>query len=280
MAKDKVNANTEATMELSVESLMALGYSQADAEAIVGVSATGGGSGLPFPLLKINYDPDLELASRGDFITDVQKDDKGDVTSLTNLGGTVNMIVLGSKYQYSKYDSTTNKAVVSSNLVDMANLKSAYDLISGISIATLKAADPEDKSIKFQEVMLVLAWSDLQPEPKPYIFYSKGAFCFSLNQARKGLPNNGNITHSISFGLERKKQGGVTYFEVDASTFVAKQRTAKEIAEGVKTLPAIIKSFTDWVASVNAGGSEKASKPSAGSNRAKPEDDEDDIDFN
>ena len=276
MAKDKAT-EVEATMELTVEGLISLGYSQSDAEAIVGVSASSGGSGLPFPLLKVNYDGDLELAKRGDFISDIQKDDKGNVTSLTNFGYTINLIVLGSKYQYSKYDSTTNKAVVSSNLVDLANLKTAYDLQSGISISTLKAADP-DNSIKFQEVMLVLAWSDKQPEPKPYMFYSKGAFCYSLNQARKGLPNNGNITYSLSISLERKKQGGVTYFEVDQSTFKATPRTAKDIAEGVKTLPALIKSFTTWVDTVNAGGSEKPNRTST-STKPQREDDEDDINF-
>lgn len=277
MAKDKVAADLE-TVELNVETLMSMGLSQSEAEAIVGVATTSGGSGLPFPLLKINYDADLELAKRGDFIADVEKDDKGNITSLTNFGSTIELVVLGSKYQYSKYDPTTNKAVVSSNLVDMGNLKSAYDLLSGISIATLKAADPEDKSIKFQEVMLVLASSPEQPTPKPYIFYSKGAFCYSLNAFRKGLGNNGNITHKLSFGLERKKQGGVTYFEVAPSTFKATPRSAKEIAEGVKTLPALIKSFTDWVASVNAGGSEKAPKASTNT-KASREDDEDDISF-
>lgn len=278
MAKDK---NTQA-MELTVESLMAMGYDEQSAKDIVGASSSGGGTGLPFSQLKINYDPDLELAKRGEWVADIEKDDKGNVTKLTNLGETINLVILGSKYQYSKYDNVTNKAVVSSNVFDMADIKQAFDLTSGISIKTLKENDPDNK-IKFQEVMVVLAWSDVVPEKKVYIMYSKGAFMFSLNQARKPFPNGGNMMFTLSFGLERQKNGSTVYFTVDQGTFKATPRSIEDIKDGVKTIPSYIKQFNDWVSAVNAGGSsssnDKKTKASPKVSDAPFDEDEDDVNF-
>lgn len=279
MAKDK-NTGTQ-TMELTVEGLMSLGYSQEDAQAIVGASSTGGGMGLPFPQLKINFDPELDLAKRGEWVTDVEKDDKGNVIKLTNLGDNLSMVIIGSKFQYSKYDIATNKSVVSSNIFDMSETKGAYDLSSGIPIATLKASD-QDNKIKFQEVMLVLAWSDKVPEKRVYIMYSKGAFMFSLNQARKPISNNGNMMFTLSFGLERQKNGSTIYFTVDPSTFKAVPRSIEDIKEGVKTIPSYIKQYNDWVAAVNAGGSssEPKAKTSPKVSDAPFDDDDDEVNFN
>lgn len=273
MAKN--STNTTEAMVLSVESLMAMGYSQADAEAMVGANKSGGGAGLPFPALKINYDPDLEFAKRGEWITDIQKDDKGNVKGVNNLGDKINIVIMASKYQYSKYDSVTMKSIVSSNIFDMADAKKAYDLSSGVSIAELKKDDVDNK-IKFQEIMLVLVTSESHPEPKPYILYSKGAFMFSLNQLRKPLPNNGNVMYAMSFGLERQKNGSTTYYTVDPATFKATPRSMEEIKDGVKVFPQYIKAFTDWAESVSSGSSPKASTDS----KQYDADDEDDVNFN
>jgi len=278
MAKDK---NTQA-MELTVESLMAMGYDEQSAKDIVGASSSGGGTGLPFPQLKLNYDSEMDLAKKGEWIADIEKDDKGNITKLTNLGSNLNLVILGSKYQYSKYDIATNKSVVSSNIFDMGDIKQAFDLTSGISIKTLKENDPDNK-IKFQEVMVVLAWSDVVPEKKVYIMYSKGAFMFSLNQARKPFPNGGNMMFTLSFGLERQKQGGTTYFTVDQGTFKATPRSIEDIKDGVKTIPSYIKQFNDWVSAVNAGGSssssDKKTKASPKVSDATFDEDEDDVNF-
>jgi len=278
MAKDK---NTQA-MELTVESLMAMGYDEQSAKDIVGASSSGGGTGLPFQQLKINYDPDLELAKRGEWVADIEKDDKGNITKLTNLGETINLVIIGSKYQYSKYDNVTNKAVVSSNIFDMVDIKQAFDLNSGISIKTLKENDPDNK-IKLQEVMVVLAWSDKVLEKKVYIMYSKGAFAYSFNAARKPFPKGGNMIYTFSFGLERQKNGSTVYFTVDQSTFKGVQRTVKDLNDGVTTIPGYVKQFNDWVSAVNAGGSnttsDKKTKASPKVSDAPFDEDEDDVNF-
>lgn len=274
MAKDK---STDVALELSVEGLMAIGFSQADAQAMVGANKGGGGSSLPFPALKINYDRDLDLAKFGEWISDVQKDDKGNVTGVTVLGPTINLIVLASDFQYSKYDSATQKSVVSSNIFPLTNKGSAFDLSSGVSIGELKKDDVDDK-IKLQEIMLVLAWSDLSPTPKPYILYSKGAFMYSFNQKRKTLPKNGSIMYSMYLTLDRQKNGSTTYFTVNPDTFVGTLRSMKELSESTTTTPQLIKAYNDWVASVNSGGTPK---PSSGSSVPKDysADDDDDVKF-
>jgi hypothetical protein len=272
MAKDK---STDVAVELSVEGLMAIGFSQADAQTLVGANKGGGGSSLPFPALKINYDRDMELANFGEWISDIQKDDKGNVTGVTVLGGTINLIVLASDFQYSKYDSTTQKSVVSSNIFPLTHRSSAFDLSSGVSVAELKKDDVDDK-IKLQEIMLVLAWSELSPTPKPYILYSKGAFMYTFNQKRKTLPKNGSILYTMSLTLDRQKNGSTVYFTVNPDTFVGTLRSMKELSDSTTTTPQYIKAYNDWVASVNSGGT-----PKAGSSAPKDyvTDDDDDIKF-
>lgn len=275
MAKSKTES-TDA-MVLSVETLVAMGYDIADAEAMVGANKSGGGMGLPFPSLKINYDPDLEGAKRGEWITDLQKDDKGNVTGVTNLGETLNMVIMASKYQYSKYDNVTHKSVVSSNIFDMSETKQAFELSSGIPILELKKDDPDNK-IKFQEIMVVLVSTASQPEPKPYIVYSKGAFMYSLNQLRKPLSNNGNVMYSMTFSLERQKTGSTVFFTVDANSFKATPRSMESIKEGVKVFPQYIKAFTDWASVVNSGGSVKPVATS-GNTKSYSADDDDEVKF-
>lgn len=273
----KAKTETTEVMVLSVETLVAMGYDIADAEAMVGANKSGGGMGLPFSALKINYDPDLEGVKRGEWVTDLQKDDKGNVTSVTNLGETLNIVIMASKYQYSKYDNVTNKSVVSSNIFDMSETKQAFDLSSGVSVLELKKDDPDNK-IKFQEIMLVLASTTAHPEPKPYILYSKGAFMYSLNQLRKPLSNNGNVMYSLSFGLERQKNGSTVYYTVDDKSFKATPRSMEDIKEGVKVFPQYIKAFTDWATVVNSGGS---AKPTGTPSKAKSysADDDDEVNF-
>lgn len=256
-------------MELTVENLMAMGYSEEDAKAICD-SNKGGSSGLPFNLLKINYD--AEVTKKGTWVADIVKDDNGDVTDFTEFGDEITMIILGSKYQYTRYNSTTNSADVSSNFFDLADTKQAYDLKTGKKISELKKDDTENK-IKFQEVMLVLVSSKKQPEPKPYIFYSKGAFLYTFNQCRKSLPNNGNVMYKLSFKLKTERKGATKFYTVDEKSFVATPRTMEEIKADAHTIPKYIKEFNIWVGSVNDKSTNNSAK------EIEVDEDDDDVTF-
>lgn len=272
MAKTKKTEETP--MELTVESLMSAGFTQEDAEAIVGSNSTSGG-GLPYPLIKVNYDLTIpELAKFGDFVSITAKDDNGDTTSLINFGDRLHVVILASVFQYSRYNAATNSADISSNLFPMKDTKKAIDLKTGKRIADLKKNDPDNK-IKYQEIMLLLVSSDSQPEPKPYIFYNKGAFMYSFGQCRKPLTNRGAVMYNIEFGLKQERKGKTKYFVVDENTFVATPRTLEEIKEGATIIPAYIKAFNDWVDSVNSGADSKPTKETP----VYEEDDDDEIAF-
>lgn len=275
MAKSKKVEETQA-VELTVESLMSMGYSQADAEAVVGAN-TGTGGGLPFPLIKINYDLEIpQLAKKGEWVGDIEKDDEKETVALTNFGERIKMVILNSGFQYSRYNATTNSADISSNIFPMSGTKTAYDLKSGKRIADLKKNDPDNK-IKYQEIILALISSDSQPEPKPYILYSKGAFMYTFGQCRKPLTNRGNMMYTIDIGLKQEKNGNTKYFVADDKSFVAKPRTLEEIKDGATTIPPLVKAFNDWVDGVNQGSSVKEEKKET--EYADANNDDDDIEF-
>lgn len=274
MAKAKTTEVETVAVELTVEGLMSMGYSQEDAQEIVGANSSTGG-GLPFPTFKINYDLEIShLAKKGEFVGDIVKDGDGEITGLTNFGDKVTIVILASGCQYSRYNNTTNSADVSSNIFPLSGTKSAIDFKSGKKISELKKHDPDNK-IKFQEIMLVLVSSDSQPEPKPYIMYSKGAFLYSLGVGRKTLPNRGNMMYELTFGLKMLKNGATKYFEVDADSFVAKPRSMEAIKAGVATIPGYIKQFNDWVDGVNNSSPAEA----APTEEVAEYDDEDEVSF-
>lgn len=275
MAKAK-QTTQEAPMELTYESLIAMGCSPEEANILLSGSQNQGG-GLPFPSLKVVYDFDSEIAPFGSFVTNMVKED-GEITSAdvvtSGVKEKLNMVVLASKFQYSKYDSVAGSTVVSSNVFSsLAEAKSAVDTKSGIAISTLKK---NDDKIKLQEIALVRVWGD-NTEPTTAIFYIKGAMLYTFNQVRSGLPNGGNVLFSFSLQPVKLKNGSVVYVSFDVDESTATQRTMEDVKNSMADTAASVKKFTEWADSLNAGGTGKSAKKQ--DTPVADDDEDDDLDF-
>jgi len=284
MAKAKTK-ETEMQPEVTVEYLMSLGASEEEAKMLVGANQSGG-SGLPFPALKVNYEFDaVDVCQFGSWMVNAQKEE-GVLTSadvITNgIKEKMNMVILASKFQYSKYDAVSGSTSVSSNIFSsLGEAKAARDAKSGRPISELKK---KDDKIKMQEIALVKVWSDTA-KPVIAIAYIKGALLYGINQMRNGLPNNGNLMYEFSFNLEKKKNGSTNFVVVDEDSVVVNQRSMEDIKDNMKETSEAIKAFTSWVDTTNQSNTGVATTGSGGtagstgSQEVIDDADDDDLDF-
>lgn len=280
MAKAKTTKETEMQPEVTVEYLMSLGASEEEAKMLVGANQSGG-SGLPFPTLKVNYEFDaVDVCPFGSWMVNAQKEE-GVLTSadvITNgIKEKMSMVILASKFQYSKYDAVSGSTSVSSNIFSsLGEAKSARDTKSGKLISDLKK---NDDKIKMQEIALVKVWSD-NAEPTIAIAYIKGALLYGINQMRNGLPNNGNLMYELTFSLEKKKNGSTNYVVVDEDSIVVNQRSMEDIKKGMKETSEAIKAFTSWVDTTNQSSTGTPATSTSSQSQADVDDsDDDDLDF-
>jgi len=255
---------------LTKEQLQALGLNEQQIEAILGAAtANSKTGGLPFPLLKINFD--MDFGKVGAWAYNPQKDDDGTITGYEKIyDPTIKVRFLKSMYQYSKYDSAEGKPTITSNIFELKDAKKAYDLKTGTLISQLKDMDD---GIKFQRILLgVIEDGD---ERKPFILYAKGSFLFELNDILRKFPNDAHLTHILELGTKKNKKGTVVWFtptlvnseELDQAEFL---KRVKEDAE-------LISKFNEWVEQVNSGGENDNSTTQTQVDDM--EEDEDNIEF-
>ena len=262
--------NTKVTRE----ELQALGLSEEEIKAMLGAAeANEGTGGLPFPLVKINYD--AEAAKLGEMGYNPIKDDEGFLTGYERVFTNPYQIrILDSYYQYSAFDATTNKPSVTSNLFRLKDAKKAYDLKTGKLISDLKKTNDQ---IKFSRVALVEIRQDDDDTSVFGIFYMKGKWLYDLGQAVKKdkIPEGQKI---LTLNNKKQKNGAVTFFTVEVIDEKIVDRTT--FLQGIKEDANKMKQFQDWTKEVNSSSDEPA-KTSQSSDSDNPfaDDDDDDIVF-
>ena len=192
---------------LTKEQLQAMGLSEAEIEAILGVTNQEGGSGLPFKTIRVNYDDDL--GKKGSFGYAVKKDENGYAIEYEKTFDTLKVTFLKSFYQYTKYDENTNQTTVSSNIFDnLRDAKKAVDTKSGKLISELKEFDD---GIKFQRIALV----KLEDTGDYAVWYIKGGYLFKLGEELQKHKNDGHLNKTFTITNGKHKKGSVTYFSPD-----------------------------------------------------------------
>ena len=253
---------------LSKEQLKALGLNDDQINAILGVvNQDNGSGGLPFPLIKINYDSDYGKV--GSFAIQPKKDEEGQTIGFEKVfSNPVKVRFLKSMYQYSKFDATQNKPTVTSNIFALKDAKKAYDLKTGAAIKQLKEMDED---IKFQRVTLM----EIIDGDEKYvgIAYLKGAYLYELNEQLRKYDNEGHLNKVFTIKHNKKKKGSVVYYvpsveEVEDYDFI---KTIKEDS-------ANIAKFDKWVEEVNNGG-ETETQPQNPPKQAPQTDDDEDINW-
>jgi hypothetical protein len=231
-------------MSLTYNELIAMGLSEDEAKAIAtNTENQGGGGGLPFPQLKINYD--TEVGKAGQFVFDVKKDKDGNIESVGGVYDSIEFIPVAFRCQHSKYDQASNKSVVSSNILPTRESKSCVDLKSGILISKLKETD--DK-IKYSKIMVGILKDG--KENKPFLMYLSGSALAAFND---GMPEDAVVKNKVKVGGTTKgKKGSVTYYT--PSDFEVVPLSDKDVMANIKQVAEVSKKFNDWVAQVNGAG--------------------------
>ena len=236
---------------LTREQLQAMGLSEEQIAAILNtVEENKGGQGVPFPLLKINYD--MDFGKVGAYGYNPQKDENGNLSGYEFVSDKVTIRPIKSVYQYSKFDVEQNKPTVTSNIFPLREAKKAYDLKSGTPISVLKASDND---ITFQRILLGVI--DIDGEEKPFIMYAKGSFLYELSNILNQYKNDGHMTHKFTLGTEKRKKGTVVWFVPTLED--VNELAQDEFIKNIKTDAELIRQFDEWIASVNAGGNDTPS---------------------
>lgn len=256
--------------KMTLEQLVAMGLTEAQANEILGANTGGGGGSYPYPLLKLSYDADD--APLGNFIFDVEKDKDGNVVKCTDLGKSVDMIICGSKTQYVKFNATTGKPELTSNIVDVA--ATAVDRKSGMLIKPMKDKDP---LIKFNDIMVVLVrTAGTTDDFIPAMFFGKGAHLYTFNQLRNG---HANVTSMLTLTNLKKKKGSVTYFELDPKKSSAVDLDTADVMANIKTVAELTGKFNAWVKDYNSSAPSETSANTSNSSAEEEEDDGEEINF-
>jgi len=231
---------------LTVEQLVALdiGYTTESAQAFLDESKGDMGSSIPFEIAKIWYSPDFIPEFRGTYVAGVEKNDEDEACSVKHeFGKTPEMRILKVGCQWSKFNLTTGKAEISSNILPTKDSKKCVDLKTGERIEELKKIHGKD--LKYSMVSLAVMKDIKTEEWIPVITYIKGSFLYSFNTAFK---QNDYLSNVFKFNL-KKVNGAVVYFVADNTEIIPLSKL--DILKNGAKDGEYIKAFDEWVASVN-----------------------------
>ena len=233
--------------KITREQLEAMGLSEEEIAAIMEEEeATNGSGSLPFPIAKICYSPEAG-AKLGDIVIGPHKDEEGFVTGYDEVidGSEYTFRILASYGQYSKFDATTNRPVITSDLLKGAKIKQARDLKTGKLISELRKHDDQ---IKYANVALV----EFKAGDKSVvaIFYIKGKWLFDFNDALKKKDVTPSAKVWITASNKRQKKGAITFFTCEVKDI--KQVGNDEYIKELKQIASYLTPFKNWAESVNS----------------------------
>ena len=167
-----------------IKSLVASGMAVEDAEIAYNeaFAPTVAGVKLPYALIKVNND--ATVAGMGELVSDpIKNEESGDVEGYneTYAFKDVEVLVLDRRAMWSKYDGTTGRTTVKTELLDTFSKASAYtDSFTGVDIASLKEADDD---IKYQQLVLLgIRPRGTDGKFKFFNMYLKGAMLYNINK--------------------------------------------------------------------------------------------------
>ncbi len=275
------------------EELMAQGFDEETAEMLADASegASGGGGGLPFSVLKFNYDQKDILIDEGVAKGELVYGWKVNNSTLTveekgkTLGNTAEFFVVGVYYQYNKYDPNTNALLIQTDLFSSPfDGPKMVDKKSGKTIKQLR--DEGVERIKFNKIMLLMVKDkDSESGYTPFVHYMHGTSLYewSTQLEEKGIdPKNEVLATNFSVKTKRVPTNNqpAWVFEI----VKAVERTPEEIQKTIPVVSDAIKKFKTWHDAVNSGQNTATANASAGgatspASSVEVDIDEDDIPF-
>ena len=240
------------------EELIAQGFDAQTAALLAKTSALATGGGMPFPVIKFNYDQkdilvDLGI-KKGAFIANWKIDNKK--LEVTEEGETfkdpMDFYIVASVFQCNHYDTQTRTTDVQTDIYF-----SSYDtpkMVDKKTGMTIKALKEGGKKITFNNILLLMVKTN--DGYKPYIHYMHGT---NYHKWGESLAELGIAVDSIilrtNFTVSPKKiptdfQPAWVMDIKGTST-----RTPDAMSKSIAEVSDAIKKFNTWVDSVNSGES-------------------------
>jgi YesN/AraC family two-component response regulator len=219
-------------------------------------SGTTSGGGLPFPVMKFNYDQkdiliDLGI-KKGTLIAGWKIDNQKLEVSEEGetLGESIEFFVVASVYQCNHYDTQTRTTDIQTDIFfSPYDTPKMIDKKSGLTIKQLKDAK---KKVTFNNILLLMVKT--KEGYKPYMHFVHGTNYHQWNAqlAELGVSSDA-VTLQTNFKVKTKKVPTdfqpAWVLEIQKAT----QRTPEEISKGIAEVSKVIKEFNAWVDSTNTG---------------------------
>jgi hypothetical protein len=263
-------------MNYTYEELIAMGFDAETASTMAKVSGGAASGGMPFPILKMNYDKEDVLVDagvkKGNFISGWVVDKKTLTVKETgeDLGNSLEFFVVGSVYQSSHYDVATFSTTIMTDIYF-----SSYDtpkMIDKKSKKTIKQLKDEGKKVTFNNILLLMI-KQKDGSYAPYMHYLHGTSYHKFGEACENL---GVDTPVLKWNFEVGSTKVATNFQ-PAFCFDIKKvvpRDPVEIAKQIAVTSEAIKKFNKWIESTNSSGSNEAT-PTEGISPQGAADDDD-----
>ena len=237
------------------EQLIGMGLSEEEANAMLKtLNQNGESTKIPLPIAKINYDDEIKEL-HGCLIANPIYEGKGDDRRLVgvehNFGRNPEIVILKTATQYSKYDDTQKKSIVSSNILPEKTFRSKYiDMISKKPITELKwdkDGNVIDPDIIFHKLLLIKAKDIKTNEWVHCIWYIKKGLIYAFNEY---VNTSDYINKRIIFDLAQKRKGQVKYFV--AENFNLTKLSETEMFKNIKIDAENINKFDKWINLINS----------------------------
>lgn len=238
---------------MTYEELVASGFDEETARKLADNNVEASAGGLPFDVIKINYDKEDILidagVKKGEYIvgwkinkTTLAIEEKGKVFKKP-----LEFIVVAQGYQNSAYDPKTNGykyiTEVFTNPFDSRKVKEQK---TGLTVGELK---DQGEVIKFNDILLVLIKEE--DSFKPYLIYIRGVnYAFWLKQLEEKGVDAKSIGLKYSFKVDTKKvptNAGIPAWIIDVKG--VKPLDIKDIISMKDVVAPVIKKFDDFVKS-------------------------------
>ena len=243
---------------MTVEELVAMGYSKEVAESLLKVSGTASGASLPFPVLKLNYDLKDILSDsgvkKGEFISDWEIDNKNLAVRAEGkvLKQPLNFMLLASVYQCSHFDNETNKTdIITDIFFSPYDARKVKDNKSGQTVGQLKDAG---KKVTFNNILLMLVKEG--KEWNPFIFYSHGTHYAHWGEslAEAGVSDANKVLGTVY--TVKSKKVPTNYNPAWVFDLVkAKEVSMEDRIKMIDIVSPISKKFNDFVEKYNSNDS-------------------------
>jgi hypothetical protein len=257
-----MSTNTEMTYEVAVS---IFGEEVAKEMFKVIDTASAGGKGMPFPLIKRCSDELTDTDKVGDFMYNRKFErDENKVSQMvdpgSNLGDSFTFILASQAYRYERYDDVKERNFVSNIFTDLSGANDAIDASNGTPLPSNKE---DRKAAGWKMTKLISGIVKDGDEWQPFSFIAKGVIYFGIGELIDSLPRKGIMNTEITLGFEIKKKGSTKFSAVNPATSSTKPVDMAVIQKNSGVIGEVVSQMAEYYDAHKGVSAEAAPAPEA-----------------